>query len=129
MMSRCYSEKSAPYDYYGGRGIKVCEEWHDFWNFVKWSDSIGGRPNGYTLDRKNVNGNYEPSNCEWVTRKAQNRNKRDNVFVTFNGKTQTLMDWSIELGIHYRTLNNRINRGWTVERAFTEKVHTHHSKA
>lgn len=128
MMQRCNNKNLKAYQYYGKRGIKVCDGWHNFWNFVKWSDSIGGRPKGYTLDRIDVNGNYEPSNCRWVTMKVQCSNKTDNIYLTFNGKTQILAEWSRELGINFRTLNNRINRGWSVERALTEKVHTHHHK-
>lgn len=128
MMHRCYYPKSTGYKYYGGKGIKVCDEWHDFWNFVKWVDSVGGRPDNYTLDRIDVYQDYAPDNCRWVTRQDQSVNKSDNVFLTYNGKTQTISQWASELGFNYRTLNNRINRGWSIERALTEKVHTHHPK-
>ncbi|MCR5254614.1 MAG: hypothetical protein K6D96_01660 [Acetatifactor sp.] len=123
MMDRCYNPNSYRYDCYGGKGVTVCEEWHDFWNFVKWSDSVGGRPTKYTLDRIDSNGNYEPSNCRWADSKTQSRNKSSNRYLTFDGKTQTITDWADELGINGRTLNNRINRGWSVERALTERVH------
>lgn len=125
MLKRCYEPKTYKYECYGGKGITVCEEWHDFWNFVNWSDSVGGRPEGYTLDRIDSNGNYEPDNCRWADYKTQSRNKSTNRYLTYNNKTQTIKDWSDELCIPYRTLNNRINRGWSVERALTENIHTH----
>lgn len=121
MIARCENPKLIYYSRYGGRGIEVCDEWHDFWNFVKWSDSIGGRPKGYTLDRIDNDGNYEPSNCRWASLNEQSSNKSSNIFLEYNGKNQTMMQWSKEIGINFRTLNNRINRGWSIERALTEK--------
>lgn len=125
---RCYNPNSKAYKYYGGRGIKMCDEWLDFWGFVEWVDGNGGKPAHLTLDRIDVNGDYSPSNCRWVGMDVQCTNKTDNVYLTFNNKTQTISEWASELNINYRTLNNRINRGWSVERALTEKVHTHHPK-
>ena len=130
MISRCENPNQNHYDRYGGRGIKVCEEWHDFWNFVKWSDSVGGRPKGYTLDRINNDGNYEPSNCRWADWKTQTTNKSSNVFVEYNGVRKTMIEWCEELNIHPHTLQNRIKRGWTVERAFFDKAtsNSHYSR-
>lgn len=128
MKQRCYNKNDKAYKHYGQRGIKMCNEWLDFWGFVKWVDDNGGKPEHLTLDRIDVNGNYEPSNCRWVSMKVQCTNKTDNVYLTFNNKTQTISEWASELNINYRTLNNRINRGWSVERTLTEKVHTHHPK-
>ena len=121
MLRRCEDSKSNHYDRCGGRGIKVCDEWHDFWAFVKWSDSVGGRPNGYTLDRINNDGNYEPGNCRWASWKTQTANKSSNRFIVYNGKSQTIQQWSSELGINRQTLTNRINRGWSIERAINTK--------
>ena len=121
MLNRCENPNQKHYDRYGGRGIKVCEEWHDFWKFVEWSDSVGGKPDGYTIDRINNDGNYEPSNCRWANWETQTSNKSSNRFIEFNGKTQTIHQWSVELGIHHQTLTTRINRGWSIERALTEK--------
>ena len=130
MISRCENPNQNHYDRYGGRGIKVCEEWHDFWNFVKWSDSVGGRPKGYTLDRINNDGNYEPSNCRWADWKTQTTNKSSNVFVEYNGVRKTMIEWCEELNIHPHTLHNRIKRGWSVERAFFDKAtsNSHYSR-
>lgn len=74
MMTRCYNENRKQYLDYGGRGIKVHNKWHEFINFLK---DMGERPNGTTIDRINVNGNYEPNNCRWSDRKIQNNNKRN----------------------------------------------------
>ena len=74
MMDRCYRKKASNYKFYGARGIKVCEEWHDIQEFEKWVENSGYQE-GLTLDRINPNGNYEPNNCRWTNRKAQ-ANKR-----------------------------------------------------
>lgn len=130
MISRCENPNKNHYDRYGGRGIKVCEEWHDFWNFVKWSDSVGGRPKGYTLDRIDNDGDYEPSNCRWADWKTQTTNKSSNVFVEYNGVRKTMIEWCEELNIHPHTLQNRIKRGWSVERALTDRTteNSHYSR-
>ena len=123
MMRRCYYEKTDAYYRYGGRGIYVCDEWHDFLNFAKWSDSVGGRPNGYTLDRINNDGPYSPENCRWATMHDQCRNKSDNVIIEYNGKSQALVDWADEIGINKPALQHRYNRGWSIERMMTEPLH------
>lgn len=125
ILSRCENPQNSKYEYYGGRGIKVCEEWRDFWKFVEWSDSVGGRPKGYTIDRKDGDKDYEPSNCHWVDWKTQQRNKQNNMIIEYNGESKTIAEWSEELNIHQRTLSNRIHRGWTIERAFTQEVQRH----
>lgn len=129
MLSRCENPKNKKYQYYGGRGIKVCDEWHDFWKFVKWSDSVGGRPKGYTLDRKNGNKDYEPPNCRWADWKTQQRNKDSNAIIEYKGVSKTIAEWSEELNINQHTLSNRIHRGWTIERAFTQRVQIHNRVA
>ena len=121
MLSRCEKPNYNHYDRYGGRGIIVCKEWHDFWKFVEWSDSVGGRPKGFTLDRINNDGNYEPSNCRWADWRTQTTNKSSNVFLEYNGISKTMIEWCEELNIHPHTLQNRIQRGWSIERALSEK--------
>lgn len=121
MISRCEKPNQNHYDRYGGRGISVCEEWHDFWKFVEWSDSVGGRPQGFTLDRIDNDGNYEPSNCRWANWRTQKTNTSANVFIEYNGICKTMIEWSEELKIHPHTLQNRIKRGWSVERALTDR--------
>ena len=124
MISRCENPQVKHYDCYGGRGISVCKDWHDFWKFVEWSDSVGGRPNGFTLDRKDNNGNYEPSNCRWADWDTQANNKSSNIMLTYNGKTQSIQQWSKQLGMNPQTLLNRHNRGWSVEEILTTPANT-----
>jgi hypothetical protein len=101
---------------YRDRGVSVCDRWHDFQAFTA---DMGPRPAGTSLERINNDGNYEPANCRWATTSEQSRNKRNNRFVTFNGKTQCLADWAKETGISYPLLRYRLLRGWAVERLFT----------
>ena len=130
MISRCENHNQKHYDRYGGRGIKVCEEWHDFWNFVKWSDSVGGRPKGCTLDRIDNDGNYEPSNCRWANWRTQTTNKSSNVFVEYNGIRKTVAEWAETVGLHPHTLQERLKKGWPVERALFDKPteNSHYSR-
>lgn len=106
------------YKNYGGRGIVVCDEWmNDFNKFYEWAISSGYK-DGLTIDRINTSGNYEPSNCRWVTYKAQENNRTNNHYITYNGETHTMKQWSELLCIPYTTLAQRLNKyHWTVERA------------
>ena len=120
MKQRCYNVNNKSYKDYGARGITVCNEWRcDFLSFFNWAIDNGYREN-LTIDRINNNGNYEPSNCRWATNIVQNRNKRHLHMITYNHKTQTLVEWSEVVGIKYNTLERRINKyGWSIERALT----------
>lgn len=121
MLTRCTNSNRAQFKDYGGRGIKVCERWLKFENFLA---DMGERPDGTTLDRfPNKDGDYEPGNCRWASRVEQNRNTRSNLQLTFCGKTQLAAQWADELGIKRYTLYARLNHyGWTVERALTTPV-------
>lgn len=124
MKRRCYDKNNPEYKRYGKRGIIVCEEWQGFEPFYEWAMANGYNPNAKrgecTIDRIDFNGNYEPSNCRWVNNTTQQNNKRNNHCLEFNGKTQTLAQWSREIGISIYTLSKRINEhGWTIERALT----------
>lgn len=117
MKQRCCNTKSTNYNNYGGRGIKVCEEWEsDFGLFYNWA-----MQNGYndelTIDRINVDGNYEPSNCKWVTRYQQSINRRDNIFVSFKGKKVFSREIDKEHGFRLGTIARRLREGWDVEEA------------
>lgn len=123
MKNRCNNKKSKDYKSYGARGIKICNEWlNNFMLFYNWSINNGYKEN-LTIDRIDVNGNYEPNNCRWVDLETQANNKRNNKLITYNGKTQTLSQWAKELKIKYSTLNNRINTNkWDIEKAFTQPL-------
>jgi hypothetical protein len=99
---------------YAGRGISVCDEWKSFECFYA---DMGDAPEGMSLDRIDNNGNYELSNCRWATRQQQNTNKRNNVFIEWNGKRQTRSQWERELGMRPTTLRTRLKAGWPMERA------------
>ena len=120
MKERTNKEYSKSYKNYGGRGIKVCDEWlNDFGKFYDWAMSNGYK-DGLTIDRIDVNGNYEPSNCRWATMKEQGNNKRNNRNITYHGQTYTMKQWAEKLGIKYSTLSMRINKyDWGIERALT----------
>jgi hypothetical protein len=117
MKTRCSNPNAVNYANYGGRGIRVCSEWQTFEGF--FADM--GESNGLTLDRIDVNGDYEPSNCKWSTRKEQGNNKRNNNVIELNGKRMTAMQWSEQTGIGESTIRKRIRLGWPVEKVLTEK--------
>ena len=121
MKRRCSEHDNKDYKYYGGRGIRVCDEWlNSLESFAKWSYA-----NGYndtlTIDRIDSNGNYEPSNCRWVDNTIQANNKRNNIFLEYNGKKKTIAQWSRDLNIKYGTLYNRaIINNMTIENILKE---------
>lgn len=119
MLERCNNPNNKFYSYYGGRGIKVCDRWHAFENFAS---DMGPREPGMTIDRVDNNGNYEPDNCRWASRKTQQNNRRACRMVTLRGKTQSLTMWCEELGIPRGTVRSRLNRGWDLIKAITEPV-------
>ena len=111
MKQRCHNPKNDDYSYYGARGIKVCDEWvNDFKAFYDWSMSHGYEEH-LTIDRIDSDGNYEPSNCRWVTMKEQANNKRCNIFVTHNGEKISLKEFARISGIKYTTLYMRYKKG------------------
>lgn len=117
MLQRCRNPNVKSYPQYGGRGIKVCERWNSFANFIA---DVGPRPGpGYQLDRIDNDGDYEPGNCEWNIRKINCRNKTNNVRLSLNGVTKTLTEWSEQLGIDIATLSCRRSRGLTDEQVLT----------
>lgn len=110
MKDRCYNPKNVAYKDYGGRGITVCDEWkNDFLSFKKWALS-NGFSEDLTIDRIDVNGNYEPSNCRWVTFAVQSRNKRNNHYVFYKGKKMILTDAANTIGISPSALGRRLKK-------------------
>lgn len=115
MKARCLNSKNTHYENYGGRGITVCERWMKFENFL---EDMGERPENKTLDRVDNDGNYEPSNCRWATKKQQQSNRKVTRFVSYKGKKRVLSELVDELGLKYNTVNSRIcSLGWTPEEA------------
>lgn len=111
LRTRCNFDKSKDYNNYGGRGIKVCEEWkNSFQNFYDWAIKNGYQEH-LTIDRKDVNGNYCPENCRWADMYTQTRNKRNTVNITINGETKCSTDWSRILGISRHTVKKRYLKG------------------
>lgn len=123
MRLRCYDEKNIAYHRYGGRGITICDEWkNDVKAFYDWA-TANGYKDSLTIDRIDNDGNYCPENCRWATVKEQASNRRSNILVTHNGKTQTMKKWANEVGTPYKVVWARMQKlGWSAERALTEPV-------
>lgn len=125
MKSRCYNPNNKQYSDWGGRGITVCDSWRD--SFETFYEYVSKLPHfdeqGYSLNRIDNNGNYEPNNVEWADSVTQANNKRNNHLITYNGKTQSLSQWAVECGIKHSTLDRRINvYGWSTDKALTTPV-------
>lgn len=117
MIKRCELETHKEYADYGGRGIKVCKEWrNNFQLFYDWAMQNGYK-DGLTIERIDVNGNYEPTNCKWITLEKQMNNKRNNIVLTYGDRTMNLKEWSKEDDVHipYGTILRRFHDGWSTE--------------
>lgn len=119
MGQRCRNKNRSDYENYGGRGITICKRWETFEHFLA---DMGPPPVGFSLDRIDVNGNYEPENCRWATTVEQGRNRRNNRILTIDGVAATLAEWCELYGINETTASDRIGRGWDVDRAIKEPV-------
>lgn len=124
MKQRCYKVDSPRYSDYGGRGIKICAEWMDsqsgFDRFVDWALS-NGYADDLTIDRIDVDGDYSPQNCAWKTRKEQNNNKRETIWVEYSGEKIQLKKLCEREGVKYDTVHNRYAvLGWDIERSLHE---------
>ena len=124
MLNRCYHEKTRNYKNYGGRGIRVCDEWREcFDNFCKWALTNGydetAKYGKCTLERIDVNGNYEPSNCKWVSSYEQSVNKRDTIRIEWDGNLRTIRELSQITGIPESRIRGRLARGWDIERTLS----------
>lgn len=120
MINRCYYKKGKAYKNYGGRGIKVCEDWKkSFDSFYAWSID-NGYQEGLSIERINNNDDYKPTNCKWIKRSEQAQNRRRNYSVTINGVTKNLTEWCIEYGVDYGLVHNRCHKlHWDFEKALT----------
>jgi hypothetical protein len=121
IIRRCTDPKRKAYANYGGRGIRICDEWRQ--SFVAFRDYVIQLAHcgeeGYSLDRIDNGGNYEPGNLRWATRSEQARNKRNTRWLTYQGKTQSITAWAEELGVKQKVLEKRLRIGWTVERTLS----------
>lgn len=115
MRGRCKNPNDIDFINYGGRGIRVCAEWDDFSVFMS---DMGSRPDGFTLDRIDVNGDYTAGNCRWASAPTQARNKRNNKNVEIGGVTKTITEWCRDYGIERSKVRYRLAHGWSVEEAF-----------
>jgi len=119
MLARCYNPDMKKYNRYGGRGISICDRWKN--SFENFYIDMGMKPSRlHSIDRVNNNGNYEPDNCRWITRKQNMNNTRRSRYIEYDGITKTVSEWSDELNIPYKRLLARLNN-WSVEKSFTYK--------
>lgn len=121
MKQRCLNPNLAAYKNYGARGILVCEEWMEFVPFYEWAKESGYKPS-LTLDRIDVDGDYEPSNCRWITLAEQQINKRTNVLVCCRGETRCVAEWSRISGVSEDRISRRLLSGWGEEDAIFKPV-------
>lgn len=120
MLDRCRNKNNPAWQYYGGRGIKVCKRWLGPKGFQNFLADMGSRPSGKSIDRKNNDGNYTPRNCRWATAAEQARNKSTTKKLKLHGKTQTIADWAEEYDLPYKLIWKRIhNWGWSLAKALT----------
>lgn len=128
---RCYNTNNPRFNVYGAKGITICDEWkNDFMSFYTWAMENGYRDD-LTIDRIDVNGNYEPKNCRWISNQEQQFNKNTNVNITYNNKTQCIKLWSIETGIPAKAISWRLKHNWSVERTLTTPIlseYNHHKR-
>lgn len=127
MKNRCECVNFAEYHNYGRRGIIVCDEWHDYSNFRNWS-LLNGYTDKLTIDRIDVNGNYCPENCRWITNYEQQFNKRNSVFITYKGITKHLYEWSKEFGVPTNVLRKRYKIYGVTDEIFTKEHFTKTNK-
>jgi len=126
MIQRCTNPKCKRFAVYGGRGITVCDRWRQ--SFGTFMADMGPRPSPqHSLDRIDNDGSYIPENCRWATRVEQARNCQDAVRLTWQGRTLHVHEWADILHIAYCTLLTRVNRGWSVDRIFTQPVQVRRS--
>lgn len=118
---RCNSPTDKSYDRYGGRGISVCEEWNNSYEtFSKWAKE-NGYSEGLSIERKDVNGNYCPDNCTWITLKEQARNKRNTIYITIGNETKRFREWCEMYNVKYDSALYRYHKGYSVEEIFRER--------
>ena len=119
MRGRCYCKTNYDYKDYGNRGIKICDEWkYEFLNFYNWAINNGYKEN-LSIDRIDVNGNYEPNNCRWADNFTQANNKRNNKKYMYKGKLYTVRELTKIYGLNYEIISARLHKGWNIEKAIS----------
>jgi hypothetical protein len=118
MKRRCFKPNRKAFKDYGGRGITVCSGWLEYESFHAWAMANGYTDN-LTIERKDVNGDYCPDNCEWIPLVEQNQNTRKSRLITYNGQTMNMSRWAKTIGLEEATLWSRLKKGWSVEKALT----------
>lgn len=120
MVRRCTQPNNSAYRNYGARGVQVAEVFLTFEGFLK---EVGERPGpGYSLERLDNNGHYEPGNVVWATKKTQQRNRRTNHKLTFNGQTLTIAEWAEVTGLRFGTILSRLRYGWSVQKTLASPL-------
>lgn len=127
MRQRCNNPNNERYNDYGGRGIKICDEWNDFSNFSKWANEHGYHE-GLSIDRIDNDKGYSPQNCRWATILAQNNNTRNCRKFTYHGETHTITGWALKLHMERCVLESRLYRGWSLSDALFTPVRTDQNK-
>jgi hypothetical protein len=129
MKRRCLNKNDSSFDRYGGRGIKICDEWkNSFMNFMNWALDNGYNDN-LSIERVDVNGDYCPENCKWITMKEQAKNKRNSIIIEHNGETKALVDWCqkyefpYDKAAHRYRLFKKQNKKITLEGLFSKENH------
>lgn len=118
MLNRCYYDNDIRFSSYGGRGIEVCSQWHSFEPFYEWANQNGYK-DGLSIDRIDVNGNYEPGNCRWSGNIEQANNKRSCRYYTYQGETLTIAEWAKRYNMNYKKLWKRLERGWSIDKSLS----------
>lgn len=127
MRQRCRDANCASFKNYGGRGIRVCERWKSFENFMA---DMGPKPSPkHSIERKDNDGNYEPDNCIWATRIEQANNRRGNHLITIGGETKTAAEWGRVANLHPKTIYNRLRLGWPEDRLLTPFVNLRRTRS
>ena len=122
MKQRCYDKNNPGYKYYGAKNIIICKEWlSDINNFYKWAFENGYK-NNLTIERININGNYCPENCKWITKTEQGYNKRNSRLYTINKETKCLSEWCKLYNINYFLVRGRLKRGIDIKEALTKPI-------